>query len=230
MYAIYNKLSGRVISRFDGQENQIGSVYDLNLFDYIATNDQELNGDPNEYIVEKGLILRRDINEIINEIEEKNPISKQINMQDTNIKLLEEQTKVDLNKAKKESEIKSKIDSGEITLDNFSTLPLVDQEFVKLVLFKEYSPTQEQIPKALSAIEFILIPIVKLMDKTMDKSKLTTNELTFLNSLATLINKNDMPIDDTTDWRFKYLESEFTKVQSNRENYFMKKSSITGEI
>lgn len=81
MYAIYNKSNNKVINRFYGDENKIGEIYDMNIFGYIPTTEQEFNGDPTEYIVdvENIKVVRRNIDEIIAEIENKNPMIKKVN-------------------------------------------------------------------------------------------------------------------------------------------------------
>jgi hypothetical protein len=130
--------------------------------------------------------------------------------------------------AEAEIEMKKRIDNGEITSANFGELTVEEQEIVKLVLFKQYSPKKEQTAKSLSGIEFLAIMLVKFLDKTMDKTLLTVEEQSLFDTLVTIINKNDMPINDTTDWRFAYFDYEFTKVQNNRNDYFAKKMDVTG--
>lgn len=146
------------------------------------------------------------------------------------IKPIVEQTKINIEQAKREAEIRQRINNGEITASTFSNLTVEDQELTKLVLFKQYSPSQEQIPRSLSAIEFLLVVTIKLLDKSIDRTTLTTEENSFFDSLVTMIGKNDMPINDTTDWRFQYADTEFTNVQNNRTQYFTEKQNVTGSV
>lgn len=137
---------------------------------------------------------------------------------------------IDIIQSEKEIEIKKRIDSGEITATTFDSLTIEEQSLTKLVLFKQYSPKLEQVPKSLSAIEFMLVALIKILDKTMDKTNLTVDESNLFDTLVTVINKNAMPINDTTHWMFQYLDAEFTKVQDNRDAYFVEKQNVTGSV
>jgi hypothetical protein len=132
--------------------------------------------------------------------------------------------------AEAEIEMKKRIDAGEINPENFGELTVEEQEIVKLVLFKQYSPKMKDVSVNLSAIEFCLISLAKIVDKTIDKTLLTVEEQDFFNSLITTINLNDMPINDTTDWRFSYFDYQFRKVQDNRNAYFNEKMNVTGTV
>jgi hypothetical protein len=144
--------------------------------------------------------------------------------------LLQKAVNINVDQAKKEQEIRDKINVGEITAKNFSALPTDEQDLVKLVLFKDYSPTKEDIPKALSAIEFGLVALFKLLGKAIDRTKLTQEEQDFLDAMVGVVGLNDMPINDTTDWRFQYFQQQFEHTQQNRQEYFSKKMSVIGII
>lgn len=170
--------------------------------------------------------IQRELEKLINE-------GQQVGLNNEvkeNIHLLEEQAKVDLIQARAEKDVEEKIDAGLITADNFNLLDTVEQELTKLVLFKRYSPNQNTIPKALSSTEFFLITIMKLLDKTMDRSNLSVEENDFFENVMNSINLNDMPINNTSDWRFNYMLSVFEQVQQNRNEYFQTKQAITGSI
>ncbi|NRQ54495.1 hypothetical protein [Brevibacillus sp. HD1.4A] len=154
-------------------------------------------------------------------------VIKQLEQQ---VVLLQQETKVDITQAKKEQDIRDKIAAGQITPDNFSTLTIEEQELVKLVLFKDFAPTNEDVPKALSAVEFGLVALFKLLGKAIDRTKLTQEEQAFLDGLVGIIGLNDMPINDTTDWRYQYFHQQFEQTQQNRQEYFNKKMSVTGTI
>jgi len=144
------------------------------------------------------------------------------------LNLLQKETKVNVSQAKKEQEIRDKIAAGEITAATFSTLTAEEQELVTLVLFKDYSPAKEEVPKALSAVEFGLVVLFKLLGNAIDRTKLSAEEQQFLDAMVATINLNDMPIDDVTDWRYQYFHQQFEKTQQNRQEYYNKKMAVTG--
>jgi hypothetical protein len=148
----------------------------------------------------------------------------------SNINLIQQGVNIDVNQIDKEQKIKARIDSGEITAANFDSLSTDEQATVKLVLFKNYSPTNQDIAKALSACEFLLVPIVKMLGIALDRTKLTSQQSAYLDALVTIVNQNTMPIDDTTDWRYQYLQQQFTQVQNNRAAYFTIKQNVTGSV
>lgn len=74
LYAIYSKSNNSVTDRFRGKEEDIATWRDLEKFGYVLISDEEFSGDPREYVVDNGKIVRRNITEIIAEIEEKNPM------------------------------------------------------------------------------------------------------------------------------------------------------------
>ena len=80
MFVIYDKKTNKIISKFSGEEKKIDNVYNLEKFGYISTSGIEFDGNLNEYIIINGNIKRRDINEIISEIEDRNPLLKQIKL------------------------------------------------------------------------------------------------------------------------------------------------------
>ncbi|WP_144846637.1 hypothetical protein [Paenibacillus cremeus] len=147
-----------------------------------------------------------------------------------NISLLSVATEVDLESTKREVDAKNKISVGEITSTNFSQLSQDEQDTVKLVLFKEYSPAPLDQAKALSAVEFALVSLAKILNKSIDRTKLTQSELDFFDALVGTFNLNDMPIDDTTDWRYQYLHKQFESTQANRQEYFNKKLNVIGKV
>lgn len=146
------------------------------------------------------------------------------------INLLSVNTDTNFNLAKAEIDIKTKIANGEITATNFADLTPEEQSITKLALFKEYSPKPSDISKSLSAIEFALVGLYKILDKAIDRTRLTSDELTFFDALVSTFNLNDMPITDTTDWRYQYLHTQFEETQVNRQAYFAKKIEVIGEI
>lgn len=168
---------------------------------------------------------QEDYQKFLEEVEAKKQAQQETQ---TKIELIQEQTKVDFDLAKLESSIKQKIDSGEITAATFSSLPLNEQEVVKLVLFKEFSPAREDIPRALSAVEFGLIILFKLLGKAIDRTKLTNEEQSYLDLLLNVINLNDMPIDDFNDWRTQYFKQQYEGTQNKRNAYYQKKMDVTG--
>lgn len=178
-----------------------------------------------KYLISKGVISQDYYDDAVKKYEQENKENpKGVHA------ALKANGEIDIKQSEKEVEIKKKIDSGEITATNFNSLTAEEQGLTKLVLFKQYSPKQEQVPRSLSAIEFMLVSTIKLLDKTIDKTKLTAEEVNFFNSLVTVINQNIMPTNDTTHWMFQYLDAEFTKVQQNRTDYFTKKQDVTGSI
>ena len=80
MFAIYDKKTNKIMSKFSGEEKNIENVYNLEKFGYVSTVGIELDGNPNEYRIINGNIKRRDVNEIIAEIEDRNPLLKQIKL------------------------------------------------------------------------------------------------------------------------------------------------------
>ncbi|QHZ55829.1 hypothetical protein M655_009335 [Brevibacillus sp. NSP2.1] len=144
------------------------------------------------------------------------------------LKLLQLETKVDVAQAKREQDIRDRIAAGEITATTYTSLSAEEQELVTLVLFKDYSPAKEEVPKALSAVEFGLVVLFKLLGKAIDRSKLSTEEQQYLDAMLTTINLNDMPIDDITDWRYQYFHQQFEKTQQNRQDYYNAKMAVTG--
>lgn len=177
-------------------------------------------------LIGQGIITQDEIDKRVAEINQENQTNPQGIHK--NIKLITDQTKINLDTVSLEDEINQKIQSGEITSSNFSSLSVDEQNLVKLVLFKNYSPSLYEVPKKLSAIEFLLVGAIQFMDKTIDKSKLTTDELSYWNGLMTFVTNAQQPINDTTDWRFVYAQDEFNKTQDNRNKYFTEKQSIVG--
>lgn len=143
-------------------------------------------------------------------------------------KVIVDGLKWNLSTVQQEIDIETKINNGEITPTIYSSMSTDEQNLVRLVLFKKYSPQIVDVPKRLSAIEFLLVPLVKLMDKTMDKTKLTTDEQNFFDGVLNVINSNDMPVNDLTDWRYLYFQSEFEGVQQTRATYFTERNNIIG--
>ncbi|MGN7469633.1 hypothetical protein [Brevibacillus sp. SAFN-007a] len=144
------------------------------------------------------------------------------------LKLLQLETRVDVAQAKKEQDIRDKIAAGEITAATYPSLSPEEQELVTLVLFKDYSPAKEEVPKALSAVEFGLVVLFKLLGKAIDRTKLSAEEQQYLDAMLSTINLNDMPINDTTDWRYQYFHQQFEKTQQNRQEYYNAKMAVTG--
>lgn len=156
------------------------------------------------------------------------PEAQVIKQLEQQVELLQQETKVDITQAKKEQEIRDRITAGEITAQNFSTLTADEQEIVTLVLFKDYAPAKEEVPKALSAVEFGLVVLFKLLGKAIDRTKLSAEEQQYLDAMLSTVNLNDMPIDDVTDWRYQYFHQQFEKTQQNRQDYYNAKMAVTG--
>ncbi|MEK3744700.1 hypothetical protein NST23_18630 [Brevibacillus sp. FSL K6-0770] len=147
---------------------------------------------------------------------------------DEQLELLQKETKVDVALAQREQDIRERIATGEIKASTFSSLTAEEQDLVTLVLFKDYSPAKEEIPKALSAVEFGLVVLFKLLGKAIDRTKLSAEEQQYLDAMLTTINLNDMPINDTNDWRYQYFHQQFEKTQQNRQDYYNAKMTVTG--
>lgn len=79
MFAIYDKSSNRFVCRYYGEEANIKDSYDQYKFGYVLATEAEFSGDPKEYEFINGKPKRRNIDEILAEIESTNPLLKELN-------------------------------------------------------------------------------------------------------------------------------------------------------
>lgn len=121
-----------------------------------------------------------------------------------------------------------RIRSGQITAEEFEKLPPETQEMVKDILFNKYAQNINPYV-ALSAVEFGLVGLAKILFKKIEGEELTPAEQDFYDQMKALMMSHEMTLD-TADWYFEYLASMMAFVQANRAAYKQQKLQVVGEF
>ena len=126
-------------------------------------------------------------------------------------------------------QLRYQIENNLIDNQVYQNLTTEEQNKVKEVLFEMHSQPVST-PQALSAIEFTLFGMAKLfMKMNLDTSNLTEGEVDFYNSFKNYVNQHEVTLN-ANDWYIPYSKAKMETTLANREEYKVKKISITGEF
>jgi hypothetical protein len=126
-------------------------------------------------------------------------------------------------------EIQYQIENNLLDNQSYQTLTTEDQNKVKEVLFEMHSQPVST-PQALSAIEFTLFGLAKmLMKMDLDTSNLSESEIAFYNMFKSYVNQHEITLNPN-DWYIPYSQMKMEKTLMNREEYKNKKIDITGSF
>jgi hypothetical protein len=128
----------------------------------------------------------------------------------------------------RESEIRWRIESGQMTAADFDTLTSAEQNVVRHILHGIYA-NRVSISGALSGLEFAVIAALKLLFTLLNGQALTEQQQAFAATLESLISQHPMPLDPGA-WELSYLASQVAQVLQNREEYMQKKLDVTGSF
>jgi len=148
-----------------------------------------------------------------------------------NQKVLEVEAQINQIKSNEQlkAEIKDKLAKGQFTSTDFQNLTPEQQELAKEALF-DYFAGQINVYHALSAAEFLLIPLAKLVFKCLDTANLTPEEQAFVEAFKAIIDQHPMPINDPNTWELTYADTEVKETIQRRNEYLQTKLNITGSI
>lgn len=133
---------------------------------------------------------------------------------------------------KQQLNLESRIKTGEINSDNFSSLSPEEQKEVNLLLFKMASEKIEP-NQGLSAVEFILMGFIRIAHKKINNMSLTEDEQAIEESLHRIMNLHDITNENKakSDWLFDYMgyaEVKAVEFLQNRKEHIERKQQITG--
>lgn len=124
--------------------------------------------------------------------------------------------------------LEHKIQTNQLTYEEFCNLPEETREKVKETLFNKFARNINPYV-ALSAVEFGLIGLAKILFKKIEGEELTEAEQDFYDQMKTLVMGHEMTLD-TNDWYFSYFAAMMQQVQANRAAYKQKKLEVVGEF
>lgn len=134
---------------------------------------------------------------------------------------------------KAEVSLEGRIRSGDIHAENFNELTKEEQATVKTLLFKMAS---EQINpnQGTSALEFILMGFIRIMNKKVSGMAFTEDDKEIEASLQRIMQSHELtnPEIQKTDWLFdymKYAETKSAEFLRNRKEHIERKITTTGK-
>lgn len=133
---------------------------------------------------------------------------------------------------KTEKQLRSMIETGEITAENFYTLPQEEQRKVKDILF-EIAASQINLAQGVSAIEFVLLSYIRIMNKKVNGLALSAEEKMIEEKLEKIYEAHEITNESVSihDWLFDYLDYAYNttlQVMKNRKEHISRKKKVTG--
>lgn len=135
---------------------------------------------------------------------------------------------------KREVTLESRIRSGEINAESFSSLTPEEQSQVNSILFKMASSKIDPNQGA-SALEFVLFGFMRIMNKKVNGLALSEDEKEIEATLGRITGMHEMtnPEVAKTEWLFDYMqyaEMKSAEFLQNRKEHIERKAQITGKV
>ena len=126
----------------------------------------------------------------------------------------------------KKEELRYVIENDLINSETYNELSEEEQNNVKAVLFEMYAQPVST-PQALSAIEFLMFGLGKLLLKQINPTELSQEDQVEHGVLSAIMGQHPVRFAPD-DWYSGYVVEKLTKALENREEYKEKKQSILG--
>lgn len=130
--------------------------------------------------------------------------------------------------------LEARIQSGEITSENFSELSETEQTQVHKILF-DMAAEKVNPNKGASALEFTLFAFMRVMTKKVQGMSLTEDEKQIDESLTRIMGLHQITNDavSKSQWDLDYMryaETKALEILSNRKEHLSRKQEVIGNL
>ncbi|MFF2480263.1 hypothetical protein [Paenibacillus sp. NPDC058071] len=126
----------------------------------------------------------------------------------------------------KEQSIHQRTRVGEIDNEAYGKFSCSEQEMARKALLEQHSQPVD-LPAALSALEFTVFGLAKILFKLTSGEPLSEAEKAYIGRFQEYVEQHETTME-ADDWRIPYAESNMLTAKANRENYKQKKKQLTG--